>query len=84
MIQDTSREAYDALQPVLNERQTEVFDVIREFGALCNSDIAELLDVPISYVTPRVGELRKKGLVVESHRAIYLPTNRKVIHWKAA
>lgn len=83
-IQDTSREAYQAIQPVLGERQQEVFSLLSTYGAMCNSEIADNMAVPISYITPRVGELREKGLVVESHRAKYPATNRKVIFWKAA
>lgn len=84
-VQTTSRESYDLIKPLLGERQQEVLWVFTALDdAFCNSEVALLLDVPISYITPRVKELRELGLLVESHRGTYAPTNRRVIYWKAA
>ncbi|AKF14231.1 helix-turn-helix DNA binding domain protein [Mycobacterium phage Gail] len=84
MTQSTSREAYSALGPVLGERQREVLHILQYSPvALCGWDIANKLGVPPNYVSPRIKELVDQGLVSESHRAVYRPTNRKAIYWQA-
>lgn len=84
-VQDTSREAYDFIKPLLGERQREVLVVLEDSTVkLCNQDIADRLGWPINTVTPRVKELREMGMVEESHRAPYGPTGRTVMFWKTA
>lgn len=48
----------------------------------CNMDISEALGLPINRITPRMNELVKLGIVVESHRAINPKTDKRVIYWK--
>ena len=86
MIQETSLLAYTEILENLGERQMEVYKVIADIGPCCNTQIAQELNLPISSITPRVGELRKKKpvMVRESHRDYCPITGRKVIFWKVS
>jgi DNA-binding MarR family transcriptional regulator len=84
MIQDTSLLAYAEVLENLGERQMQVYKAISELGECSNTMIAEKLNLPISSITPRVNELRKKKAVRESHRDHCPITGRKVIFWKVS
>jgi len=84
MIQDTSLLAYTEILENLGERQLQVYTAIAELGECSNTMLAEKLNLPISSITPRVGELRKKKVVRESHRDYCPLTGRKVIFWKVS
>ena len=82
MIQETSLEAYKVLEPELGELQETVYNTIIEHPGMSNHDIARYLGWEINRVTPRVKELRDKGLVILSHHKEDDITKRKVIAWK--
>lgn len=66
-VRETSKEAYQNIQPVLSRRQKQVIDVYNQYakGAnLTNREIAFCLGWDACQVTPRVGELRRKGQLV--------------------
>jgi len=82
MIQKTSLEAYQVLIPDLGNQQETVYNTITEHPDSCNHELAKLLGWEINRVTPRVKELRDKGLVVCTHTKIDNSTNRSVMCWK--
>ena len=82
MIQETSLEAYKVLKPELGEQQETVYNTIIGHPGMSNHDIARYLGWEINRVTPRVKELRDKGLVILSHYKTDSITGRSVICWK--
>ncbi len=66
-MQQTSLEAYAAIADHLGPRQAEVFEIIRQYGPMNNTQIAAQLNWPINCVTGRVLELRRKGKVDSHH-----------------
>lgn len=84
MIQETSLLAYVKVLENLGQRQIQVYRAIEELGECSNTMIAKKLNLPISSITPRVGELRKKKAVRESYRDYCPITGRKVIFWKVS
>ena len=80
MIQSTSQEAYDKIVNDLGKRQHEVFNHLKIMEPACNRQISETFDMPINEVTPRINELRYKGVVEQAYKADY--DGRKVIFWK--
>ena len=82
MIQETSLEAYQVLIPELGELQETVYNTIIEHPGMSNHDIARYLQWEINRVTPRVKELRDKGLVWFSHYKEDSLTSRRVMCWK--
>lgn len=83
MIQKTSLESYEVLQPELGELQEKVYNVIISHPGMSNHDIARYLGWEINRVTPRVKELRDKGITIHSHTKIDYITKRKVMCWCA-
>ena len=81
MIQETSLEAYEILQPELGELQETVYNVIIGHPNMSNHDIARYLGWEINCVTPRVKELRDKHIVVFSHYKVDAITNRQAMCW---
>ena len=84
MIQQTSVEAYESIQPDLGERQQLILDTIIDNPNVSNHDIAHLLGLEINQVTPRVFELRTMNLVKSHGTKIDEDTGRKVICWEEA
>lgn len=82
MIQETSLEAYKVLIPELGNLQEIVYDTITSHPGMSNHDIARYLSWEINRVTPRVKELRDKGLVIVSHHKEDGITGRRVLCWK--
>lgn len=81
MIQSTSQEAYDSIVETLGDRQMQVFNVLKRIEPACNRVIAVAADLPINEITPRISELRYKGVVEQAYKANDI-TGRKVIYWK--
>ena len=81
MIQETSLEAYEILQPELGELQEAIYNTITDHPGMSNHDLAQHLDWEINRVTPRVKELRDKGIVIYSHTKTDKGTKRKVMCW---
>lgn len=67
----------------LGVRQRDVYRVIRRNPDVTNMEIARVLGWSINRVTPRVKELREKGLVEEGRRRACQVTGRTVQAWKA-
>jgi len=81
MTQATSVLAWRSeVKPTLGTRQQSVLDALR--GDMTNSEIALKLGVPINTITPRIFELREKGLVVEFTKRKCRVTGRTAISWK--
>lgn len=73
--------SYQVLSPKLNERQREVYDAMRAMGRrFTDKDLANFLDWPINTVTPRRGELLKKGMIRKSGDVIQ--NGRKASLWE--
>lgn len=81
MIQQTSLEAYEIIRPELNERQSIVYELLKRYNGLTNTEIGNFLGWGINRVTPRVFELRKKGLVFEKGKRKCSITGFNVIEW---
>ena len=81
--QDTSLLAYAALvMPTLGRRQWDVVCALQRLTEASNAEIARYLGWPINTVTPRVGELRKIGLVEDAGKRICGVTGSTVHVWK--
>lgn len=80
MIQPTSQDAYDKIIHELGRRQHDVYTCLLAIEPACNKAIAKELSMPINEITPRVNELRYKGVVEEAYKADY--DGRKVIFWQ--
>lgn len=83
MIQDTSLWAYSLATQNLGKKQKEVLDCLRYFPDATNAELAARMNWPINRVTPRMGELRKQGLVLESCRRRCKVTGSMAWAWKA-
>ncbi len=82
MIQETSLEAYKVLEPELGQLQHTVLTTLFAYPGMSNHDLSRFLHWEINRVTPRVKELRDKGLVVHSHNKVDKITKRVVMCWK--
>lgn len=82
VLQQTSLDAYKDISPYLNTRQRVVLDAISSLEEANNLMISKFLSLPINLITPRVLELRIKGLVVESYRDLCPYTKRTTIFWR--
>ena len=82
LIQQTSLEAYKAILPELSNKQQEVVDVIEHHPGMSNHDIARFLNWEINTVTPRVNELREKGVVDLHAIKVDRITEKKVMTWE--
>jgi predicted transcriptional regulator len=78
---DTSREAYEAIRPQIPTRQAEVLSTLKRSHDLTNMEIARLLRLSVNQITPRIFELRAKGLVIEAGRRICHITGHRAISW---
>jgi hypothetical protein len=61
-VANTSREAYASIVKI-NEKQSIVYEALRDLGIATNEMIADYLNWPINRVTGRVSELKKFGMV---------------------
>lgn len=83
MMQQTSLRVWDTeVKAARGKNQIKVYNVLKEHSALCNRQLASLLDWPINSVTPRVQELREADMVEEAFRGKDPQTNRTVIYWQ--
>lgn len=62
-VAHTSKMAYTKIYDQLGEKQTLVFNALKELGVASNEMIADYLNWPINRVTGRVTELKKFGMV---------------------
>ena len=82
MIEETSLQAYQEVMKTLGERQKEVYWMLCELGEATNTMLSRALHLPINCVTPRIFELRKKGLVIREKVDLCPITRRNCIFWK--
>ena len=81
MIQQTSLEAYIELQKYLGKRQRQILEVFRRHGKpMSNRTAADIMNYPLNCVTPRVLELRQRGLLESA--GIAIENKRRVMLWK--
>lgn len=81
-VQFTSLEAYfGEIKPDLGRRQTEVLEMFTR-GSFTNAELAFAMNLPINSITPRVFELRQKGLIVEDCVRKCKSTGRNAKVWK--
>ena len=60
----TSIKAYhEEIQPTLGKRQAQILEVLKIFKSVTNTELSKAIQWPINTVTPRIKELRDKGLV---------------------
>jgi DNA-binding MarR family transcriptional regulator len=81
MIQETSLEAFGKVK--IGQAQQSVLTVIKMFDGRTNAELGKYLDWPINRITPRVKELREKGLVVDAGVRVCLITGSMSHAWKA-
>jgi len=79
----TSLEAYNHTLKTLGKRQEEVLNCITNRQPITNLGLSNFLNKPINTITPRVKELRDKGLVVRAGKII-TSTGRRAIQWQLA
>ena len=82
MIQETSKIAYESVENELGERQRKVYVFLKGVIKASNMQISKCLNLPINQITPRVLELRQKGLVKMDKIDLCPQTGRRVIYWK--
>lgn len=82
MSLNTSLDAFQSIKPELGSRQKVVWDVINYLGTPTNTEISNYLGLPINTITPRVNELRKKGLVKDAGIRVCKVTGSKVHTWR--
>jgi len=84
MLQQTSLIAFNNIVSGLGERQQRVIDFLNKHKGcdFTNTEIADHLLLPINCVTPRVNELRKKGLIVFSQKRYCFITGKMVMAWR--
>jgi len=68
MIAETSLEAYEKIKAKLPEKRKQVLKAIENGDEWCNDTLAWNMKWPINCVTPRTGELRKLGLIVNTRK----------------
>lgn len=81
MIQETSLESWESIQPELGTMQNMVYNIIKVYPGVSNHDISNIMSKSINSVTPRVLELRQRGLVMFSHYKTDRATNKRVMCW---
>lgn len=82
--QYTSALAFQSLKDNLGAKQFDVFCAISILGECNNQELARHLGWEINRITPRVYELRGKGLVTESRREKDVVTGRLTNYWKTS
>lgn len=82
MVRITSLQAYAEVLENLGKRQMEVLKSLDRIKPATNMMIAQDLHWSINRVTPRVYELRKKGLIKEDHTDLCKVTKRNAIYWR--
>lgn len=81
-VADTSILAYNDIKSTLHPRQKEILDVIKNLGSCTNSEITRYSGIAINRVTPRVFELREKGLVILDCKKECPVTGRLAMAWR--
>jgi len=67
MITETSRSAFECIQPKITRSQRAVYRVVLEHPeGLTNAELAHYPQWTINRVTPRANELRKMGVLYDA------------------
>jgi len=84
-VKPTSLEAYIILKhtPILGKRQEQVLQAISEYPNRTDKEISMMTGLPINVITPRRGELVKKGVVKQNGTRKCRITGRKAMIWRA-
>lgn len=82
MITQTSLQAYNRIKEEIGERQLQVYQTLKELLYATNTMISKKIKLPINSITPRIFELRQKGLVEYSHTSWCPITKMKAKYWK--
>ena len=82
-MQDTSLFAYRIATQHLGAKQKAVLDALRFFPDATNRELKEYMHWEINSITPRVGELRDQGLVLDAGIRPCKYTGRRVRAWRA-
>ena len=82
-MQPTSLEAYEEIKKTLGTRQLRVLEKL-DYNptAMTNTELSYAMDWPINTITPRIFELRAKGLVIEHEKRKCSITGRMAISWR--
>lgn len=85
-VTDTSRAAFEAIQPIAPAVLDQVYDAIRMMGdeGLTTNECAALLDIDKGTVQPRTSELRDSGKIMDSGLRRLNDSGKKAIVWKVA
>ncbi len=82
MIQDTSTKAFvEEIVPTLSLRHKAVFDALKRLDQATNSELSVHLGWTINRITPRVLELRERGIVFEADKRHCKVTGRMAYVW---
>lgn len=81
-VQQTSLEAYEDIKANLGSKQREVYEMLRSLGCANNAILAKKLSWSVNRITPRVLELREKGLVVQDSLRVCPLTKRMTMFWR--
>lgn len=82
MIQDTSQKAFhEEVIPTLSKRHKDVLEALQSLGQATNTELSQCLGWSINRVTPRVLELRGRGLVFQADKRPCKVTGRMAYVW---
>ena len=81
MIRDTSLLAWSGIQENLGRARENVLSALRLIQPASNMELARELGWSINRVTPRIKELRDRGIVFDSGRRECDVTGRMVHAW---
>jgi DNA-binding MarR family transcriptional regulator len=83
VIRSTSLKVYrEEVEPTLSARQEAVLSAFRRRERLTNLELARFLEWEINTVTPRVKELRDKGILEEHCKRTCNISGRTAICWQ--
>lgn len=82
MVQQTSLDAYEEVKLDLGDRQLLVYNKLKDLECSNNMILSRILNLPINTITPRVLELREKGLVVADSVRKCPITKRASVFWR--
>jgi DNA-binding transcriptional ArsR family regulator len=82
-VKETSKEALKKVNEdgLVTGQKALVLEAIRKFPGSCIREIAEIIDLEKSSVSPRLNELRDNHLVYHSGFKVY--KDKRVMTWKA-
>lgn len=81
-VAQTSLFAFEAVRQDLSERQRLVYHALDPEVDYSNTEISRLINLPINCITPRVLELRQKGLLTQANTRQCKVTGKPVMTWR--